>query len=52
MRRDREDELDVADIGGEADAATHGATAPSWREKSEPGWKCRFFEVAFFARNF
>ena len=26
MRRDREDEFDLADIGGEAGAATHGAS--------------------------
>ena len=32
MRRDREDELDFADIGGEANAATHGASiAPRGR---------------------
>ena len=26
MRRDREDELDLANIGGETGAATHGAS--------------------------
>jgi hypothetical protein len=32
MRWDREDELDLADIGGEAGAATHGASiAPPGR---------------------
>ena len=32
MRRDREDELDLAYIGGEADAATHDAkVAELWR---------------------
>jgi hypothetical protein len=30
------DELDVADIAGEGDAATHGATVPSCQEKSKP----------------
>jgi hypothetical protein len=36
MRRDREDELDVADTGGEAGAATQCATVPSCQEKSKP----------------
>jgi hypothetical protein len=32
MRRDREDELDLADVGGETGAATHGGNIASpWR---------------------
>jgi hypothetical protein len=29
MRRDREDELDLADVGGEANTATHGKQTPA-----------------------
>ncbi len=43
MRLDREDELDLADIGGESDAATHDSriassrSTPKWLDKDESG---------------
>ena len=37
MRRDREDELNLADIGGEADAATHAEKIASPRHKPKRG---------------
>jgi hypothetical protein len=42
MRRDREDELDLADIGGEADAATYAwdpSACPSRSNRTNQAWQ-------------
>ena len=38
LGRDREDELDLADVGGKADAATHGAILALMKFSRERQW--------------
>ena len=41
MKRDREDELDLADIGGQAGAATHDASIAGPECGGQSGWTPR-----------